>query len=102
MRANMAPKVLAVQNQQFSRSLDRILEEAFLSGELLLTGRKLKDFPKTSAHAGQFNLEDTVFAGNFTEKTEKNLPDGDDTTLRPIAIIIKTHEEEEEQQRTMG
>lgn len=62
----MAPKVLAVQNQQFSRSLDRILEEAFLSGELNLMGRKLKDFPKLAAGPSttQFNLEDTVFAGN--------------------------------------
>lgn len=43
-----------------SRSLERILEDANLSGELKLCGRKLKEFPKI---AGKFDLRDTVFAG---------------------------------------
>ena len=50
-----------MQNQ-LTRSLERILEEANLSGELKLSNRKLKDFPKA---AGKYNLSDTVFAGNF-------------------------------------
>lgn len=47
---------------QLTRSLERILEDANLSGELKLSGRKLKDFPKA---AGKFNLSDTVIAGEF-------------------------------------
>lgn len=46
--------------QNLSRSLERILEDANLSGELKLSGRKLKDFPKA---AGKYNLSDTVIAG---------------------------------------
>lgn len=38
------------------------LEEASLSGELKLSGRKLRDFPKA---AGKFNLSDTVIAGTI-------------------------------------
>lgn len=49
-----------IQNQ-LTRSLERILEDANLSGELKLSGRKLKDFPKT----GKYNLSDTVIAGKF-------------------------------------
>lgn len=59
-------KVLSVSNMnghlqtQLTKSLERILEEAHLSGELKLSGRKLKDFPKTG---GKYNLHDTVIAG---------------------------------------
>lgn len=72
---NMAPKVLSPsQNPQFSgpRSVERLIDEACFSGEILLCGRKLKDFPKVaaapttnSAAGGHRNLEDTVFAGNL-------------------------------------
>jgi len=44
---------------QLTRSLERLLEEAYLSGELKLTGRKLKDFPNVGEN---YNLSDTVFA----------------------------------------
>lgn len=40
----------------------KIFEEANLSGELKLSGRKLKDFPKA---AGKYNLNDTVIAGKY-------------------------------------
>uniref|UniRef100_A0A1L8E5A0 Putative leucine-rich repeat lrr protein n=1 Tax=Nyssomyia neivai TaxID=330878 RepID=A0A1L8E5A0_9DIPT len=40
-------------------SLERILEDAHLSGELKLSGRKLRDLPKAT---GKYNLSDTVFA----------------------------------------
>lgn len=40
----------------------KIFEEANLSGELRLSGRKLRDFPKA---AGKYNLSDTVIAGNL-------------------------------------
>lgn len=50
--------------KQLTRSLERILEEAHLSGELKLSGRKLKDFPKVGkAGATKYNLQDTVIAG---------------------------------------
>lgn len=41
--------------------MPKVFEEANLSGELRLSGRKLKDFPKAAA---KFNLSDTVIAGN--------------------------------------
>lgn len=50
-----------IQNQ-LTRSLERILEEANQSGELKLSNRKLKDFPKASE---KYNLGDTVIAGQF-------------------------------------
>lgn len=50
------------QHNQLTRSLERILEDAHLSGELKLSGRKLRDFPKA---AGKYNLNDTVIAGEW-------------------------------------
>lgn len=49
-------------HSQLTRSLERILEEAHFSGELILTNRKLKDFPKMGA---KYSLEDTVIAGEL-------------------------------------
>lgn len=49
-------------HSQLTRSLERILEEAHFSGELILTNRKLKDFPKMGA---KFSLQDTVIAGEL-------------------------------------
>ncbi|XP_034472711.1 leucine-rich repeat and calponin homology domain-containing protein isoform X3 [Drosophila innubila] len=46
-------------HSQLTRSLERILEEAHFSGELILTNRKLKDFPKMGT---KFSLTDTVIA----------------------------------------
>lgn len=51
--------------KQLTRSLERILEEAHLSGELKLSGRKLKDFPKVGKTGSKYNLSDTVIAGKF-------------------------------------
>ncbi|XP_011503641.1 PREDICTED: leucine-rich repeat and calponin homology domain-containing protein 1 [Ceratosolen solmsi marchali] len=50
--------------KQLTRSLERILEEAHHSGELKLSGRKLKDFPKVGKALGsiKYNLKDTVLA----------------------------------------
>lgn len=44
---------------QLTRSLERLLEEAHVSGELKLSGRKLRDFPRTG---GKYDLSDTVIA----------------------------------------
>ncbi|KAF7398485.1 hypothetical protein HZH66_006382 [Vespula vulgaris] len=53
--------------KQLTRSLERILEEAHLSGELKLSGRKLKDFPKVGKPgAAKYNLQDTVIAEDRT------------------------------------
>lgn len=46
-------------HSQLTKSLERILEDAYLSGELKLSGRKLKEFPKPV----KFDLCDTVVAG---------------------------------------
>lgn len=51
-------------HSQLTRSLERILEEAHFSGELILTNRKLKDFPKMGA---KYSLEDTVIAGEWIQ-----------------------------------
>lgn len=51
-----------LQNQ-LTRSLERILEEANQSGELRLTNRKLKDFPKQCSN---YDLSDTVIAGEIS------------------------------------
>lgn len=52
-----------IGHQNLSRSLERILEDAALSGELKLSCRKLKDFPKIIS---KYNLSDTVIAGKKT------------------------------------
>lgn len=65
--------------KQLTRSLEKILEEAHLSGELKLGGRKLKDFPKvgckSQANALKYDLHDTVVAdlskNRFTELPEE-------------------------------
>ncbi|XP_032689536.1 leucine-rich repeat and calponin homology domain-containing protein isoform X2 [Odontomachus brunneus] len=63
--------------KQLTRSLERILEEAHLSGELKLSGRKLKDFPKVgkTGAAAKYNLQDTVIAdlskNRFSELPEE-------------------------------
>lgn len=54
-----------------SKSLEKILEEAVVCGELRLTGRRLKDFPKM---AFRFNLGDTVFA-DLSKNRFTELPD---------------------------
>lgn len=48
-------------HSQLTKSLERILEDAYLSGELKLSGRKLREFPKPV----KFDLSDTVLAGKF-------------------------------------
>lgn len=61
-------------NANLSRNLERIFEDCARSGELKLSNRKLKEFPKTY---GKFNLGDTTFAGmshhpNKTTTTKSN------------------------------
>lgn len=50
--------------QNLTRSLEKILEEAHCSGELSLSNRKLKDFPKPTK---EYNLSDTIIAGERGE-----------------------------------
>lgn len=57
----MAVSVINNTNvMNLTRSLEKILDECSVSGELVLANRKLKDFPK---YYGKYNLTDTVFAG---------------------------------------
>lgn len=62
LKNNNSSSPMNVVGAQLTRSLERKLEDAHLSGELKLSGRKLKDFPKA---AGKYNLNDTVLAGMF-------------------------------------
>lgn len=47
--------------QALSRSLDKVFDEAQLTGVLSLNGRNLKDFPNV---ASRYDLTDTVEVGN--------------------------------------
>ena len=43
-----------------NRNLERLFEEAQISGELKISSRRLREFPKIAA---KYNLSDTVFGG---------------------------------------
>ncbi|XP_008207396.2 leucine-rich repeat and calponin homology domain-containing protein isoform X1 [Nasonia vitripennis] len=74
--------------KQLTRSLERILEEAHLSGELKLSGRKLKDFPKVGKNAGtvKYNLQDTVLA-DLSKNRFMELPE----EVTEFAFLEKLH-----------
>ncbi|VVC97316.1 unnamed protein product, partial [Leptidea sinapis] len=57
-------------HSQLTKSLERILEDAFLSGELKLSGRKLREFPKPV----KFDLSDTVIA-DLSKNRFSDLPE---------------------------
>ncbi len=54
----------------WSRSLDRALDEAAATGALTLSGRKLKEFPRSAAG---HDLTDTTRAGNELTFTFRSL-----------------------------
>ena len=54
----MPQKVFSPSN--LSRSIDRVLEDAQYSGAILLSGRKLKEYPK---NVTKYDLNDTVISG---------------------------------------
>ncbi|CAH0726437.1 unnamed protein product, partial [Brenthis ino] len=58
-------------HSQLTKSLERILEDAYLSGELKLSGRKLREFPKPV----KYDLSDTVVADvcNVPRNTLENV-----------------------------
>lgn len=57
----MAVSVVKSNIMNLTRSLEKILEESTLSGELKLNNRSIKEFPKNIA---KYNLNDLVYAGN--------------------------------------
>ncbi|KAJ8726134.1 hypothetical protein PYW07_000832 [Mythimna separata] len=57
-------------HSQLTKSLERILEDAYLSGELKLSGRKLREFPKPV----KYDLSDTVVA-DLSKNRFSELPD---------------------------
>ncbi|XP_072937267.1 leucine-rich repeat and calponin homology domain-containing protein isoform X2 [Epargyreus clarus] len=57
-------------HSQLTKSLERILEDAYLSGELKLSGRKLREFPKPV----KFDLSDTVVA-DLSKNRFSDVPD---------------------------
>ena len=46
-----------------NKTLERALEESVLTGEILLCGRKIRDYPKSAIN---YNLGDTVNAGEHS------------------------------------
>nr|XP_034840076.1 leucine-rich repeat and calponin homology domain-containing protein isoform X2 [Maniola hyperantus] len=57
-------------HSQLTKSLERILEDAYLSGELKLSGRKLREFPKPV----KYDLSDTVVA-DLSKNRFSEVPD---------------------------
>ncbi|XP_053616361.1 leucine-rich repeat and calponin homology domain-containing protein isoform X3 [Plodia interpunctella] len=57
-------------HSQLTKSLERILEDAYLSGELKLSGRKLREFPKPV----KYDLSDTVIA-DLSKNRFSDLPE---------------------------
>ena len=49
-----------------SRSLDKVLDDAQYTGEIKLSGRKLKEYPKG---ASKYDLSDTVISGKINFNT---------------------------------
>jgi hypothetical protein len=49
--------------QHLSRSIERALDEATYTGELVLSGRKLREFPNYSYTNNKCDLSDTITAG---------------------------------------
>lgn len=43
-----------------NRNLERLFEDAHFTGELRISSRRLREFPKV---ASKYNLNDTVFCG---------------------------------------
>lgn len=64
-------------NGLMTRSLEKLLEDAHLCGELKLGGRKLKEFPITN----KYDLSDTTIAGI-------NLVDNDIMMLNTSNVIF--------------
>ena len=52
-----------VSIHHLSRSIERALDEAAYTGELLLNGRKLREFPNYSLTNNKCDLSDTITAG---------------------------------------
>jgi hypothetical protein len=48
-----------------SRSIERALDEAVYTGELILNGRKLREFPNYSHISDKCDLSDTIAAGLY-------------------------------------
>ena len=55
-----------------SRSIERALDEATYTGELILTGRKLREFPNFSHINNKCDLSDTITAGEFRDLRQTN------------------------------
>jgi len=55
--------IKTISIQHLSRSLERALDEATYTGELVLNGRKLREFPNCSYTSNKCDLSDTITAG---------------------------------------
>ena len=61
----MANSFTGGSNVSVSRPLDRIFDDAQHTGEVILCGRKLREYPKI---AGKYDLVDTVSIGKCQSK----------------------------------
>ncbi|XP_017116838.1 leucine-rich repeat and calponin homology domain-containing protein isoform X1 [Drosophila elegans] len=75
-----------LSQSQLTRSLERILEEAHFSGELILTNRKLKDFPRSGT---KYSLTDTVIA-DLSRNRFAELPE-EVTTFAFLETLLLYH-----------
>jgi len=61
--SNINNKNKTISIQHLSRSIERALDEATYTGELVLSGRKLREFPNYSYKNNKWDLSDTITAG---------------------------------------
>ncbi|XP_017004952.2 leucine-rich repeat and calponin homology domain-containing protein isoform X1 [Drosophila takahashii] len=83
---NSSSSSALLSHSQLTRSLERILEEAHFSGELILTNRKLKDFPRTGT---KYSLTDTVIA-DLSRNRFAELPE-EVTTFAFLETLLLYH-----------
>ncbi len=55
--------IKTISIHQLNRSIERALDEATYTGELVLSGRKLREFPNYSHINNKCDLSDTITVG---------------------------------------
>lgn len=60
MAATVVSASVGGPQSPLNRNLERLFEDAHFSGELRISSRRLREFPKL---ASKYNLNDTVFCG---------------------------------------
>lgn len=68
-----------------SRTIDRVFEDAQHTGEINLSGRKLKEYPQSVA--GKYDLVDTISAGEC-RMSESQIPCQQKITQHSSNLVI--------------